>query len=116
MKTFRRKVLHGKKLGRKIGFPTVNFNVGSFARHFKQGVYTCEVRIGKKTWKGALHFGPKQGSRKPALEIHILNFKGNLYGKTITFRPLKFVRPPKTFASLDALKKQITRDLLALKC
>ena len=112
--TFRRKVMQGQKLGRTIGFPTVNLNVGDFARHFKQGVYACEARIAKKVWKGALHFGPKQGSPTPVLEIHILNFKGSLYGKFITFRILKKIREARSFKSLKELQRQIKNDLQAL--
>ncbi len=110
---YRRKVQKGSRLGHRIGFPTVNCVVGSLRGRLKQGVYACRVRIGKKEYQGAMYFGPKgPGSQKAAtLEIHLIGFSGNLYGKCIMFEPLRFIRPPMHFKSVDALKKQIKKDV-----
>lgn len=143
---FLRKVIHGEKLGRKLGFPTVNFHVRHFGDHFDPGIYACLVYLKRsavspplslrvnsqrsaetqkkglqassfklQAYKGALYFGPK-GSGKNVLEIHILDFKDNLYGQFLPFEVGKRIRSPKKFISLNALKKRIAEDIkLVLK-
>ena len=128
---FRRKVLHGEKLGRKLGFPTVNFHVGSFGEHFRMGVYSCIVtfsdmrkaKSGKRkvkvltadrllptTLKGALYFGPK-GMGKNVLEIHLLDFSGDLYGQRVSFEVGEKIRAPKAPKNLEDLKAMIESDI-----
>ena len=110
----RRKVKPGYQMGRQLGHPTLNFKVGNFALHYKPGVYSCELRIHGKIHKGALYFGPKQTHRGMALEIHVLDYSGNLYGHFVQFRPLKKLRAPKKFGSPEALKKQIQQDVASI--
>lgn len=109
----RRKVKSGHQIGRKIGHPTLNFNVGNFTLHHKPGVYTCKVKIHQKTYQGALYFGPKLTRPGLALEIYVLDYSGNLYGQFVQFRPIKKLRGPKKFDSPDELKKQIQKDVAA---
>lgn len=108
---FRRKVLHGKKLGRKIGFPTLNLNIGNFADHYKPGVYSCRVKIGEQYYSGALHLGPQLNFKKSTLEIYVLNFNQTIYGQWINFEVLQKIRPTQSFKSLEALKEQIRKDV-----
>lgn len=108
---FRRKVQPGKKLGRQIGFPTINLNVGSFGDHVSPGIYACEVKWNKKIHKGALHFGPVLDSKKNKLEIHILDFNQNIYNCFVQFRIIKKIREPRRFTDLEELKKQIIQDV-----
>lgn len=107
----RRKVKPGHQLGRKLGHPTINFNVGSFALHRQPGVYSCEVKIHGKIYRGALYFGPKLARPGLALEIYVLDYSGNLYGQYINFKVGKKIRKPKRFDSPEALKKQIQEDV-----
>ncbi|MBN2306857.1 riboflavin kinase [Candidatus Peregrinibacteria bacterium] len=111
----RRKVKPGQQTGRKLGYPTLNFNAGNFGNDYKPGVYVCEVQIRNKTHKGALYFGPKLGKPGFALEIYILDYSGNLYSQDIQFRPLRWIRAPQNFSSIEALKKQIQKDIEYLK-
>ncbi|MEA3479407.1 MAG: riboflavin kinase, partial [Bacteroidota bacterium] len=53
----RRKVQKGTGTGQKIGYPTLNFNVGQFGKYYGEGVYVSEVRIGTTVYKGALYYG-----------------------------------------------------------
>lgn len=98
-------------MGRKLGFPTVNLNAGSFGSHYKTGVYACQVKVGSKGYKGALHFGPKKGVKKEVLEIHLLNFRQNVYGKWVIFRVTQSIRPLKSFQDWEELKQQIEKDV-----
>ncbi|QQR83445.1 riboflavin kinase [Candidatus Peregrinibacteria bacterium] len=108
---FRRKVQHGNKLGRTIGFPTLNLNVGGAMAQVGAGVYACEVRIHQRWYKGAMHLGPKMGGQAPAFEIFVLDFNTMIYGEWITVRVGKKIRNLMTFSSVDALKKQIEDDV-----
>ncbi|MBU0577178.1 riboflavin kinase [Patescibacteria group bacterium] len=108
---FRRKVKPGSKTGQKIGFPTINLNIGSFSDYNKPGAYTCKVLIGKKEYLGALYFGQKMHHKAMVLEIHILNFSHKIYGQFITFKVGKKIRSPKQFTDLQELKKQIAKDI-----
>jgi len=112
--TFRRKVKPGLKLGRKIGFPTLNFNVGDFGQHVQPGVYHCQVFVEGKPFKGALFYGSKMGSLSKTLEIFVLGFSGKIYGQFVRFTVGKKIRAPKKFASLESLKGQIKKDVRAI--
>ena len=110
----RRKVKPGHQLGRKIGHPTLNFNVGAFSNYYRPGVYVCEVKIHGKIHRGALYFGPKLTRPGFALEIYVLDYSGDLYGHFVHFKMGKKIRNPKTFDSPEALKKQIQKDVASI--
>ena len=112
MKWFSRKVQKGTQTGQKIGYPTLNFRVGSFSQACNDGVYSCEVKMGDQIYQGALYLGPRLSKSTKVLEVHIPKFNKNIYGKFIKFRLLKKIRGAKTFSNLDDLKKQIQKDLL----
>ena len=109
---FRRKVQKGTGTGTKIGYPTLNFNVGHFGKHYGEGVYDSEVKIGSKIYKGALYFGPRLNHPGKVLEIYVFEFSKKIYNQFAAFRVLKKIRKPKTFKSLEELKKQIKKDLM----
>ncbi|MCK5613331.1 riboflavin kinase [Candidatus Pacearchaeota archaeon] len=110
----RRKVLQGKKLGRKIGFPTLNFHVGNFGKTYSEGVYACQVQVRKTTYKGALYYGSRLSSRGKVLEVHVLGFNKNIYNQFIQLKVSKKIRGPLLFNNIEALKKQIQEDLLRI--
>ena len=110
----RRKVQKGTKTGQKIGFPTLNFNVGNFSKSYKPGVYACNIHIAGKLYSGALYFGPRLQNRVNVLEIFVQNFSRNIYGQFVQFHVSKKIRDPKRFTDTDTLKKQIRKDLLSL--
>lgn len=111
MRFFRRKVKKGIALGRTIGYPTLNFNIGNFADYYKPGVYKCEVTLDNSSCIGALYFGPTLSHKSNVLEVHMVNYNGQIYGQFIRFKVGKKIRSPKTFSGLDELKKQIEIDL-----
>ena len=106
-------VKRGKKRGRKIGFPTCNLDLQSYIVP-KLGVYSSKVIVGKKIKKrGIVNIGyrPTFGKNRLILEVHIFDFKKNLYDKRIKIMLIKFIRKEKKFKSITQLKKQIKKDI-----
>lgn len=102
----------GSSLGRRLGFPTINL-IETGALVFEQGVYRVLVDVYGKTYKGALHFGPRRtlGEHVPVLEIHLLDFDRDLYGKEVSVRVFEKIREVKQFENLESLKKRIGEDV-----
>ena len=108
-------VISGKRRGRTLGFRTANIDP-----HHEvippQGVYVVKVRIDKKYYKGVLNIGfcPtfKYKQKEPAIEVHIIGFNASLYNKHIELFFVKKIRPEKHFKSKEALREQISRDIL----
>jgi len=104
----------GRRMGKKIGFPTCNINIGNYVVA-KPGVYAVKVNIfnSKKIFKGIANLGyrPTFNQKKILLEVNIFNFSGNLYNKKITVEFIKFIRGEKKFKGIDQLRKQIKLDL-----
>lgn len=106
-------VVKGQQLGRTIGFPTANLELPSEKFLPRQGVYAVRVFIEEPpSALGVMNIGyrPTVNGTHPSVEIHLLDWSGDLYGKTITVQPEKFLRPEQKFASLEALKAQIQAD------
>jgi len=106
-----RKVQKGTGTGRKIGFPTLNFNVGQFGKNYGEGVYISEVKIDGKLYNGGLFYGPRLHTRRKVLEIYVVGFNKMIYNQFVRFRVIKKIRKPKMFKGLEELKKQIENDL-----
>ena len=112
------KVLKGRQLGKKIGFPTANINIKDYIIA-KPGVYAVSVKKQNsiKFIKGIANLGyrPTFNQKKILLEVHLFNFSGNLYNKYLTVNFLKFIRKEKKFKEIGQLKKQIKIDLQKAK-
>jgi len=106
-------VVHGDKLGRTIGYPTANIDLGDMLRP-KIGIYAVEVLIeGEDTWRGgvaSLGYRPTVGGRDLRFEVHLFDFTGDIYGCTLRVRPIKYQRPEIALDGLDALKRKIAED------
>ena len=104
--------MHGRQLGRTLGFPTVNQPIPDGFILPRFGVYASRVYIGGKAYCGVTNVGvkPTVGSDRALSETWIPDFSGNLYGETLRLELLAFIRDEKKFASLDALKKEIRRN------
>jgi riboflavin kinase/FMN adenylyltransferase len=70
---------------------------------------------GINRWKAAIVIGPIDKTGLPKIEAHLINFKGNLYGKKIILSLEKYIRPFKKFLSADVLKRQIAKDIKEIK-
>jgi len=101
-------VVKGKRLGRKIGFPTANIDP-----HHESippsGVYGVDVALDGKTYEGILNI-----SAHKIIEAHIFNFNKNIYGRDIEVIFKRKIRNEKKFKSLEALKRQISIDISKL--
>ncbi len=111
------RVKYGRQLGRKIGFPTVNIDLGR-----KQvpiaGVFAVEVTHNIKCYRGVANVGVRptvDGADRPVLEVHLLDTDANLYGEFLQVRYLYKLREEKKFESLDDLQTQITRDIVVAR-
>lgn len=103
----------GERNGRKLGFPTANFQLGELI-HPKHGVYAVRARIeGEADWRpGVANFGrtPTTGLRDPLLETQIFDFGGDIYGARLEVQLIAFLRPELKFESLDLMVEQMHRD------
>ena len=106
-------VEEGKKLGRKIGFPTANIFLGNKSVCLKNGVYKTLVTVDNKSFTAITNCGtnPTVHDKSLRAETHIPDFSGDLYGKEIRIEFLEFIRPEIRFKDIDELKNQISKDL-----
>lgn len=114
-------VVKGQQLGRTIGFPTANLQLPPEKFLPRQGVYSVRVAGtlfgASESVLGVMNIGnrPTVDGVKQTLEVHILDWSGDLYGQTLTVYLEAFLRPEQKFASLDALKAQIQADCEAAR-
>ena len=108
------KVEKGRKVGKKIGFPTCNIDIQDYVLA-KPGVYAVKVskKNNTKYIKGIANLGyrPTFNQKKILLEVHLFNFSGNLYNKLLSVEFLKFIRKEKKFKNVNQLRAQIKKDL-----
>lgn len=111
------KVVPGQKMGQKLGFPTANIDAAGLQLP-PDGVYAARVRIGDKVFNGIANLGIRptvsHHSRR-VLEVHLFDFKGDLYGMDVEVEFLKFVRGERKFDSVEELRAQIGRDIAAVR-
>lgn len=102
-------VVAGQQLGRKIGFPTANLQVDQQKYLPKDGVYS--VLVGGNP--GVMNIGMRPtvgGDTKRRIEVHLLNWQGNLYDQEIVVELVGYIRGERKFNSFEELKAQIQRD------
>lgn len=105
-------VVHGKQLGRTIGFPTANIKLEENLIIPKRGIYATKVHIGNDIYFGATNIGynPTVNGEKMSIETNILKFNEDIYGKTIKLEFLERIRDEKKFKDLNELKIQLKMD------
>ena len=109
-------VVEGLKLGRKMGFPTLNVSIENEHKILPiDGVYAVQVRIGESLHEGMMNIGGNPTvnhdiSADKKLEVHLFDFNENVYGKEVTVLFHKFIRDEKTFSNLEELKSQLSQD------
>ncbi|HLO47287.1 MAG TPA: bifunctional riboflavin kinase/FAD synthetase [Kamptonema sp.] len=122
-------VIEGQQIGRKIGFPTANLQLPPEKFLPRFGVYAVRVFLEEGTGEevlgerkadpnfnspilGVMNIGcrPTVEGVSPTVEVHLLDWCGDLYGKTLTANLEHFLRPEQKFPNLEALKAQIQSD------
>jgi len=106
-------VVRGDDLGKKIGFPTANLSAHN-EQFPPNGVYFAEARLDGAIYPGVVNLGcrPTVSSKtERILEIYLLDFEGDIYGKDIEVRFIRYLRPEKKFENIDALVRQIKFDV-----
>ena len=125
------RVIHGKKLGRTLGFPTVNISLGRARRRKPalHGVFAVKCSLVSRglegvagealqTWNGVANLGTNpavQSDGKYSLEAFLFDFSGDLYGKRLRIEFVAKIRNEANFASLDALMLQMHDDCAKAK-
>ncbi len=101
----------GDQRGRTIGFPTANVDLGQHLRP-RFGVYAVRALVDGVWRDGVANLGkrPTFGKLKENFEVHLFDFAGDLYGKTLRVTMVDFIRPEMKFEGLDQLKAQIAAD------
>ncbi|MFT3991967.1 MAG: bifunctional riboflavin kinase/FAD synthetase [Luteolibacter sp.] len=110
-------VIHGKQLGRTIGFPTANLDIGE-AQLPPDGVWAVIVRLpGGRVVPGVANLGsrPTVSGSGRLLEAHLFDFSGDLYDQEVEVEFRHHLRPEMKFPSFDDLKNQIAQDAIAAR-
>lgn len=111
-------VVRGEGRGRGLGFPTANLWVPVNGKLIPPpGVYAVRAGIRRGDFGGAIHIGPRPtftGSR-PTIELHVLDFEGDLYGEEIRVEFIRFLREVRPFSSASALVEQLKSDVEATR-
>lgn len=112
------KVIEGKQLGRTINFPTANIKIEEDYKLIPQnGVYIVKSFIDGNLVYGMMNIGtnPTVDGKKQSIEVHYLDFEGDLYNQNISVELLQRIRSEEKFPSFDALKLQIENDQITAK-
>ena len=109
-------VVKGKKLGRKIGYPTINLQLNNEHKIMPlDGVYAVQVSVGIEQYFGMMNIGVNptiadEMNEQKKYEVHLFDFDQDIYGENVIVLFRKFERKEKTFDNLDELKLQIKAD------
>lgn len=107
-------VEHGRRLGRTLGFPTMNIEPREHKILPRFGVYACRVQIDGKWYDAIGNVGIKPtvtNEHKRLLEVFVFGYEGDTYGKEIRVQFCTFERPETKFDSVEELKNQVMRDI-----
>lgn len=106
-------VIKGHKKGRTIGFPTANISVENPDKIIpKEGVYTAQVNIANEWYLGMINIGtnPTVNGQQQSIELHIINWSGNVYDQRLQVALLDRVRDEVKFDSMADLQLQLEKD------
>lgn len=107
------KVVPGQQLGSSLGFPTANLHLEERQFYPPEGVFAVAVKVGSQIHRGVLNIGmkPTVSGTSRTLEVHLLDFSGNLYGQDLTVFFLERLRSERKFPGLEELRAAIAQDV-----
>ncbi|MBU6341970.1 MAG: riboflavin biosynthesis protein RibF [Bacteroidetes bacterium] len=112
-------VVKGNQIGRTIGFPTANIRVEDPHKLIlPEGIYAARTAIEEGRFDAMLYIGKRpsvETTRETVIEVNLLDFTGNLYGRYMSVQVLDFIRGDEKFADLAALQAQIAQDKLKIQ-
>lgn len=126
-------VVEGNRIGRKLGFPTANVRIEDpFKLIPPQGIYAARAVVPAKNdapfsmhaiqdahiYNAMLYIGHRPsiaGTNGKSIEVNLLDFEGDLYGKSLYVEVYDFIRPDKKLEGMDALKAQIEADKVKIE-
>jgi riboflavin kinase/FMN adenylyltransferase len=109
----RGEVVHGTHRGREVGFPTANLRIESPEKLLPpEGIYAVHGRVGEARLPGLLHLGPRPtfAGVPPSVELHLLDWSGDLYGQQVQVDLCRRMRGIEAYDSAEALVAQMHRD------
>jgi riboflavin kinase/FMN adenylyltransferase len=106
-------VSHGAKRGRELGMPTANIALPADVG-LMHGVYAVRAFAKKRVCDGVASFGrrPQFDNGNPLLEVHLFDFRDDLYDEVMRVEFVSWLRGEETFSSIDALKAQMSQDVI----
>ncbi len=107
------KVIRGESFGSKIGFPTANLEIKeSYKLIPKTGVYIVKTEIDHRVIYGMMNIGfrPTLGGKNKTIEVHLFDFKKDIYDEIITVELFYFLRNEKKFDTIEMLSNQLAKD------
>lgn len=107
-------IIHGRQIGRTIGFPTANLKYEENFILPKTGVYYTNIMVNNNIYKGITSIGsnPTVDGKNLTIETYILDFNNELYGKRVDISFIKKIRDMQKFNGVEELKSQLERDKL----
>ena len=106
-------VIEGAKRGKQLGFPTANLEISPHDLP-DSGIYAAWARLaGEKRWRRAaasVGVNPTFDGSLKKLEVHLLDFSADLYGRSLEVQLVRFLRPERRFETREALIRQIAED------
>ncbi|MCM1532105.1 MAG: riboflavin kinase [Bacteroides sp.] len=115
---FEGNVIQGDRLGRTIGFPTANLKIKDQAV-VPAGVFACRATLPDGTvCRGMMNVGVRPTvnlGRELRVEVHLLDFVGDIYGQDLRVEIVEFIRGERKFDSLETLKAQLEQDRLSVR-
>lgn len=111
------KVFSDRKVGRNLGFPTINLKIDKDKHHLKNAVYKGHIFIEGVKYNTIINYGsrPTFDMSNKLIEAHIVDFDGDLYGKDVKLYFDSFMREIQKFSSLERLQEQLKKDLQSVK-
>ncbi|CAI8248312.1 MAG: Riboflavin biosynthesis protein RibF [Flavobacteriia bacterium] len=107
-------VVQGDRMGRTIGFPTANCRFAEMRKVIPgDGVYAVQVEYGDRVIDGMCHIGRRptvDDAAESRVEVHLLDFKEDLYGQTLRLSFVRRVRDVQRFEGMQQLKEQLEQD------
>lgn len=114
----RGRVVHGDARGRALGFPTANLALVEPFVIPATGVYAVRARVDGRELSGAMNIGSRptvSGEGRLSIEVHLLDFAGDLYDRELAVDLVSYLRPEIRFPSRDDLTRQLALDVMAAR-